>query len=205
MSKTVTPLSPQELIRLLTAARAHSVRDWAMFLTGYLHAMRASEIGNLRLADVDIQTGHIRIARLKGSLMTVQAIEKHRGIPILDEQKALREWLAIRPTDCGDAPFTGKKSGRLSRSQIFRLFQQYATEIGLPEGRRHVHLLKHSLCSHLVRQGVHLARVQIAAGHRSISSTMKYTHLTDGDADVSRQAALMSMDWARGAAAGSEL
>ena len=200
MSKTTVPLSPSELISLLTVARSRSIRDWAMFLTGYLHAMRASELGNLKVSDV--QTGHLRVARLKGSLLTVQAIEKHRGIPILDEQKALREWLNIRPTDCGDYLFTSNKSGRLGRSMIHKLFRKYATEIGLPVGRRNVHLLKHSLCSHLVRQGVHLARVQVAAGHRSISSTMKYTHLTDMDADVSRQNALMGMDWARGAAAG---
>ena len=165
----------------------------------YLHAARASELCNLTLSD--IASGYLTLARLKRSVTTVQAIERHRGVPILDEQKALREWLAIRPTDCGEALFTSTKSGRLTRSQVWRLFKKYAIEIGLPEHRQNPHLLKHSLCSHLVKQGVHLARVQVAAGHRSVTSTMKYVHLTDRDGDTARHNALMNVDWGQAFAA----
>ena len=84
--------------------------------------MRASEVCNLRLDDVDMKNGSIVVERLKGSLRTTQAVTEHRGEPLLNELKALREWLRERRDDGSDFLFTSQKGGRLDRSQFFRLF-----------------------------------------------------------------------------------
>lgn len=70
-------LTTDELLRVLKAAREHSTRDWALLLTVYRHGLRASEAAALRLDD--ITDGQLRIARVKGSLRTVQAIVRHPG------------------------------------------------------------------------------------------------------------------------------
>src|SRR5216683_1935083 len=81
----MTILTPQEMLDLLKAARARSVRDWAMILLAYRHGLRASEVCGLKLADVDLKSGSISIHRLKGSMQTVQPLYPHRGQPLLDE------------------------------------------------------------------------------------------------------------------------
>src|SRR5207249_11922830 len=72
-------LTTDELLRLLKAARERSVRDWALLLTGYRHALRAQELSNLTLNDVDLKTRTIRVRRVKGSLETIQPLEKRAG------------------------------------------------------------------------------------------------------------------------------
>ena len=59
--------------------------------------------------------------------------------------------------------------------------------------KRHPHVLKHSLASHLVAGNVNLALVKQALGHRSINSTMQYVGTTDAQAAEAAQAALMGL------------
>src|SRR5712692_6726206 len=167
-------LTPDELLAVLKAAKARSARDWAMALLAYRHGLRASEVCGLRIADVDLKAGSLSIRRLKGSLHTVQPLYQHRGQPLLDETAALRAWLRKRPADGSDYLFTSQKGGKLGRTQVFRLFQTVAKIAGLPVEKRHPHVLKHSLASHLVAGYVNLALVRQALGHRSINSTMQY-------------------------------
>jgi site-specific recombinase XerD len=62
------------------------------------------------------------------------------------------------------------------------MFQSVAEDAGLPIEKRHPHVLKHSLASHLVAGNVNLALIRQALGHRSINSTMQYVGTTDGQA-----------------------
>src|ERR1019366_9220830 len=116
-------LEPAEVIAVLRAAKSKGPREWAMILVAYRHGMRASEVCNLRVDDVDLKNGNIVIERLKGSLRSTQTLTEHRGEPLLNELKALREWLRQRPEDGSDFLFVSQKGGRLDRSQFFRLFR----------------------------------------------------------------------------------
>ena len=62
------------------------------------------------------------------------------------------------------------------------VWRPVATLAGLSHDKRHPHVLKHSLASHLEAGDVHLALVRQCLGHRSISSTMKYVGFTDSQA-----------------------
>lgn len=61
-------LEPAEVLSVLKAAKAKGSREWAMVLVAYKHGLRASEVCNLRLDDVDLKNGSIVVERLKGSL-----------------------------------------------------------------------------------------------------------------------------------------
>jgi type 1 fimbriae regulatory protein FimB len=127
----MTHLEPHEVLSVLRTAKAKGARQWAMIVMAYKHGMRASEVCNLRLNDLDVKNGSIVVQRLKGSLRTTQALTEHRGKPLLNEVKALREWLRQRRDDGSDFLFTSQKGGRLDRSQFFRLFKAIASEAGL--------------------------------------------------------------------------
>jgi integrase len=186
-------LDPPEVLSVLKAAKTKGPRSWAMILLAYKHALRASEVCNLRLCDIDMKNGSIVVERLKGSLRTTQAVTAHRGEPLLDEVKALRAWMRERPADGSDVLFTSQKGGRLDRTQFFRLFRSVAAEAGLAPEKRHPHVLKHSLATHLVLANVNLALVKAQLGHKSINSTLRYVSTTDKQASQATTAALMGM------------
>jgi integrase len=189
----MTFLTPDETLTVLRVGRSRSIRDWAMILLAYRHGLRASEVCGLKLADIDLKGGSISIRRLKGSMQTVQPLYPHRGQPLLDETSALRAWLRERRADGSDYLFTSQKGGKLDRTQFFRVFQAIAETASLPLGKRHPHVLKHSLASHLVAGNVNLALIRQALGHRSINSTMQYVGTSDGQAAEAAQVALMRL------------
>jgi type 1 fimbriae regulatory protein FimB len=84
-------LTEAEMKRLLDAARGsrHGVRDHAMMLMTYRHGLRVSELIDLRLRDIDLESARLYVRRKKGSLSTHQPIEG-------DELRALRAWLRER-------------------------------------------------------------------------------------------------------------
>ena len=186
-------LTPEELLAILKTARARSARDWTMILLAYRHGLRASEVCDLKMAEVDLKAGSLSIRRLKGSLHTVQPLHRHKGQPLLDEIAALRSWLRERQPDGSDYVFVSQKGGRLHRSQFFRVVQACAEAAGVASQKRHPHALKHSLASHLVAGNVNLALVQQCLGHKAIGSTMKYVAVSDSQATEAAQAALMRL------------
>ena len=186
-------LEPLELLAVLKAARRRSARDWAMILIAYRHGLRASEVCDLKLAHVNLKNRQISIRRLKGSLPTMQPIERHRGQPLLDELRALTTWLRERREDGSEFLFLSRKGGRLGRTQFFRIFKACAKEADLPAKKCHPHALKHSLATHLISENVNLAWVKQCLGHKAIGSTMKYVTVSDTQAAAGAQAALMRM------------
>lgn len=192
-NQTMIPLEPAELLSVLRAAKKKGAREWAMVLLAYRHGMRASEVCNLKLDDLDLRNGSVVVERLKGSLRTTQAVSGHRGEPLLDEQRALRDWLRQRRNDGSDLLFNSQKGGRLDRSQFFRIFRSIAAAAGLPPEKRHPHVLKHSIATHLISANVNLALVKTQLGHKSINSTMRYIATTDKQASQATATALMSI------------
>ena len=169
-------LTEKELLTVLKVAKARSIRDWAMILTGYKHALRASEIAGLTLDD--LREGCLDIRRKKGSLHTVQPLFPHKGEPLLDEVKAIRSWLRVRPDDGSKALFVSQKGGALSREQVHRIFKAICEEAGIAKGKRFVHILKHSRASHLVGS-MDIALLRQLLGHKNIQNTMIYAHASD--------------------------
>ena len=184
------PLSRQELLEVFRQARKASPRDHALFLLSYAHGLRASEAAQLRLSDLSVRDWTLRIERKKRSKTTVQTVLPNAE-RLLDERKALRAWLEIRP-NFGPFLFSKPNGGGLSRIQVYRRYRQYAKAANLPESKCGPHALKHSLAQHMVNERQDVARVQAALGHASVSSTMSYFAISQKQADEARAAALMA-------------
>lgn len=172
-------LESHELLALLRAAKTRSNRDWAMILLTYRHGMRASEVCNLKLGDVDMKCHTVTFQRVKGSMKSMQPLERLAGQPLLDERTALRLWLAERHDDSAYL-FTSQKGGKLSENGFWRLFKVVMADAGL-KGRS-CHSLKHTRASLMIEGGANLAEVRQMLGHKSLSSTLRYVHATDEQA-----------------------
>ena len=164
-------LTEAEVEGLLKAARKgrHRVRNYAMLLLAFRHGLRVSELINMRMADVDLDTGRLFVRRLKGSLSTSQPLEG-------DEIRALRAWLRQRiNAPCCDSPLVFvSERGPMTR----QAFNYICTKIG--KGARlsinvHPHILRHSCGFALANKGCDTRLVQDYLGHRNITHTQIYT------------------------------
>ena len=114
-------LTDGEMKKFLAAARKsrHGVRDYCLMLTAYRHGLRVSELVDLRLADLEMETGRLFVRRLKGSLSTHQPIEG-------DELRAIRAWRRERenyPNASSNYLFLSER-GPLTRQAINYLVEQ---------------------------------------------------------------------------------
>src|SRR5882762_6432645 len=88
----VSALSPDQLRGVLEIAAAKSPRDHAMLLVQYFHGLRASELVNLKLSDLDRRqrVWAVKVERLKGSLETRQSVWEVRASPCGTNGKCLQ-------------------------------------------------------------------------------------------------------------------
>lgn len=167
-----------ELRALLTAARAHSIRDHAIILTGYWHGLRASELADLRVGD--IRDGSIFCNRLKGSERNCQALVNSDD-PLMSERTVIEALCAGKPSSAH--VFTSEHGAGVSRWAVWDIVRKHGRTAGLPELKIHPHSLKHSLARHLLETAP-LTVVQKRLGHIEIENTREYLKATDADADA---------------------
>jgi integrase len=164
-------LTEAEIADFLKAARKgrHSVRNYAMLLLAFRHGLRVSELIDIRMPDVDLDTGRLFVRRLKGSLSTSQPLEG-------DEIRALRAWLRQRiSAPCCNSPLVFlSERGPMTR----QAFNYFCAEVGkrakLPM-RVHPHTLRHSCGFALANKGRDTRLIQDYLGHRNITHTQIYT------------------------------
>jgi integrase/recombinase XerC len=171
-------LGLEDLLRLLEAPPAATplgLRDRALLETLYSAGLRVSELTGLNLEDVDLDAATATV-RGKGRRERLALL----GPPAL---AALRRWLACRDGVAGGrargrpALFLNKNGTRLSARSVGRLLEKYLAQAGL-DPRTSPHTLRHSFATHLLDRGADIRSVQELLGHRSLSTTQVYTHVT---------------------------
>jgi integrase/recombinase XerD len=171
-------LSPGEAERLMEAAAGtapRALRDRALVELMYGAGLRVSEAVGLDRSAVDLEGRLVRCLG-KGS--------KERVVPIGREAaNALRRYLARgRPfLDRRHRPelFLNAQGGALTRAGAFLILRKLAATAGLEPDRVHPHLLRHSFATHLLEGGADLRSVQEMLGHADLSTTERYTHVSD--------------------------
>lgn len=166
-TETIKFLTLDETRRLFAAIT--DKRDKAIFLLAYRHGLRASEVGLLRVSDLDLKRLRVMFHRLKGSLAGEHPLQA-------DEARSLKAWLKSRDTD-SPILFPSRRGLPISRQMLDVLMKGYAEEAAIPKDKRHFHVLKHSIATHLLDAGAELRFVQDWLGHANIQNTVIYTAL----------------------------
>jgi site-specific recombinase XerD len=166
---TITFLTQAEMHRLLDAI--DSKRDYAIFLLAYRHGLRASEVGMLHTDDLNLKDYRLRINRLKKSLAGVHPLQP-------DEVKAIKSYLKERARSRAPALFVSRNNTPISRRRLDELIKHYGERAGIPESKRHFHVLKHSIATHMLDAETDIRFVQDWIGHVSIGNTTIYAQLT---------------------------
>jgi integrase/recombinase XerD len=169
-------LDTAEVRRVLEASRLDTiigVRDRAIIALLYGTGIRASECAGLREGRVN----------LKELIITVRGKGGHeRTLPINEEVAAyLREYIQVRGAQLPAAPFFRSRRGMaLSRGTLYERVRTLGRRARLARSLS-PHHLRHTFASHLVRENVNLVTIRDLLGHRLITSTQIYLHVTAHD------------------------
>ena len=181
------PRQDKKLPHFLTVADIHKLlaappdtdwagrRDRAILETLYSAGIRVSELVGLDVLDVELNDGVITV-RGKGkkerlALLgpeTVQCVSKW-----LDDRKDLLE----RTHKDTTAVFLNNHGGRLTTRSVGRMLSKHLRKAGL-DPRTSPHTLRHSFATHMLDAGADIRGVQELLGHKSLSTTQVYTHVT---------------------------
>jgi integrase/recombinase XerD len=170
-------LSEHQVEALLAAPNVGSalgIRDRAMLETLYATGLRVSELTGLRIAQVSLDMGVVRVLG-KGS--------KERLVPLGEEAIAwIKRYLessraVLAAKGRSDAMFVTTRDGPLTRQAFWALLKRYAVAAGIPSASLSPHVLRHAFATHLLNHGADLRVVQLLLGHADITTTTIYTHV----------------------------
>lgn len=162
------------LIGAIDLSSAEGHRNKAMLEVLYGCGLRVSELIGLKLSNIHLQTGFIKVEG-KGN--------KERLVPIGNQAirflelyiEGDRQQQKIKPGQ-EDFVFLNRRGSSLSRVMIFLIIKDLASRAGIKK-QISPHTFRHSFASHLVEGGADLRAVQDMLGHESITTTEIYTHV----------------------------
>jgi integrase/recombinase XerC len=171
-------LTEADVTRLVAAPSIDQplgLRDRAILETLYSAGLRVGELCSLKTDDLDLGEG----------IITVRGKGKRERLALLGGASvgALRDWLAAREHLLaglgrnGLAVFLNKNGGPLTVRSVGRLLEKYLRLAGL-DPRTTPHTLRHTFATHLLDAGADVRGVQELLGHKNLTTTQIYTHVS---------------------------
>ena len=165
----------QKMLASIDLSEAHGVRNRAMLETLYACGLRVSELINLRLSNLFLDIGFVKV---------IGKNDKERLIPIGEEAikhiqlyiKGIRRLQNNIDPEHENFLFLNRRGKHLSRVMVFMIVKDAARDAGVRK-RVSPHTFRHSFATHLIEGGADLKAVQDMLGHESITTTEIYTHL----------------------------
>ena len=154
-------LSASEVSTLLNSIT--NVKHRTILSLIYSAGLCIGEAINLKIADIDSQRMKVKIRQGKGN--------KERELRLYWRQYQPKTYL-----------FEGQGGAQYSASSIQRVFKRALLKANISKPAT-VHTLRHSFATHLLEKGVDIRYIQKLLGHKSITTTQIYTHLTDQGMD----------------------
>ncbi len=161
-------LSREEVALFLATVK--NPKHKALFMTVYGCGLRIRETTHLRVADIDSQRMLVRVQHGKG--------DRERQVPLTPKllEVLRRYWKQHRPNTW---LFPGSSPDRpIATDSVRQAFQKVSDQVPT---RQHItpHCLRHSYATHLLEAGTDLRTIQVILGHRSVSTTAIYTHVSE--------------------------
>jgi integrase/recombinase XerD len=169
-------LSVDEVSQLLETPdtnKPRGARDGAMLELLYAAGLRVSELVNLKMQDVNLEAGFVRVFG-KGAKERVVPIGLHAKEKI--ESYIQKSRLILLKNRASPYLFVGRAGKPLTRQGFWKLLRKYAGQAQLNK-KVTPHSLRHSFASHLLEGGADLRAVQVMLGHVDIATTQIYTHV----------------------------
>jgi len=152
-----------------------NLKHLAMFKTAFYACLRASEVTNLDVEDINLENLALIVRDGKGGKTSVCYLSE-------EAVDILQQYLSIRP----DFEIEGRRplfftdyGSRFERKQLYRLVIYYKKRAGISKpGGCHV-LFRHTPASLMIKNGCDILTIQQVMRHNHIQTTMRYLHLAD--------------------------
>jgi len=169
-------LSEADVEALLAAPDVNTplgMRDRTMFEVLYAAGLRVSELVGLKVFEVNLDAGVLRIMG-KGS--------KERLVPLGEEavdwvrRYLKKDRIELLKKKSSDHLFVTERGSGMSRQAFWQNIKRYGAR-AVPGKHFSPHVLRHAFATHLINHGADLRVVQLLLGHADISTTQIYTHV----------------------------
>lgn len=176
-------ISSDELTRLLKAAEGNELRklrDRAILELLFSTGLRVSELCSLDIDHIDFKKDEFSI-RGKGDkvrLVFMSDNAKKYLKEYLNKRGDISEAMFIRIQGKSKKPKKDSKNLRLTSRSVQRIIKQYAIKAGITK-KFTPHTLRHLFATDLLENGADIRSVQVMLGHRNITTTQVYTHVSD--------------------------
>jgi integrase/recombinase XerD len=174
LPKTLAAADVEKLLDAPDEGETLGLRDRAMLELMYACGLRVTELVRLGAHQLNLARGVVQVIGKGG---------RERLVPVGEEaQHWLERYLKQgRPELVGHAPvealFVSRRGEGMTRQNFWHLIRRYAKQAGIAT-KLSPHTLRHAFATHLLEHGADLRAVQMLLGHRDLSTTQIYTHVT---------------------------
>jgi integrase/recombinase XerD len=165
----------EELLSKVDTSTPLGMRDKCLFELIYSAGLRVSEAVGLNIKDIDIDSGTAKV-KGKGNKERITLFGASAAEKLTEYLRDVRPKLAGKAKK-SNALFIGRNGKRLSRKGIWK---NYAKSAAIAGTSSHLHTLRHSFATGLLKGGADLRTVQALLGHADLSTTQIYTHVDVG-------------------------
>ena len=173
LPKTLSEQQVEKLLQAPDVSTLIGLRDRAMLETLYATGLRVSELVNLKILEVNLDVGVVRIIG-KGN--------KERLVPLGEDAI---DWIdkyldnsrveLLKQKTC-DAMFVTNRGAAMTRQAFWYMIKRQALLAGI-QNDLSPHTLRHAFATHLINHGADLRSVQMLLGHTDLSTTQIYAHI----------------------------
>ena len=169
-SKLPTVLSIEEVWNLIDAAK--DIKHRLLLMTAYSAGLRAGEVAALKPEHIDSKRMLIKVENGKGGKDRYTVLAKR----LLPE---LRHYYKIRKpqTYLFPSSYKHRKNQPLTYSSVRHIYEKARKKAGIKKGEG-THTLRHSFATHLLEDGQDIRKIQVLMGHRRLSTTIIYLHVS---------------------------
>jgi integrase/recombinase XerD len=173
LPKSLTEQDVEGLLAAPAVTTPFGLRDRAMLEMLYASGLRVSELVTLKVAQVSLDMGVVRVLG-KGA--------KERLVPLGEEALSwvTRYLRDSRPGILGKRQatdlFVTSRGAAMTRQSFWHIIKRYASQAGIRSAVS-PHTMRHAFATHLLNHGADLRVVQLLLGHADISTTQIYTHV----------------------------
>lgn len=172
-----TVLSREEVERMLSCldlSLPQERRDHCIMEVLYTSGLRVSELCNLKISDLFLDEGFLRVVG-KGNKQRLVPLA-HKAVNEVNTWLLERNEIDIKPGE-EDFLFVSHQRGkRVSRITVFHNLKGYALRAGI-EKNISPHTFRHTFATHLLEGGANLRAIQQMLGHEKLGTTQLYTHI----------------------------
>jgi len=166
-------LSEKEVARLIS--NTNNLKHRALLMTSYSAGLRVSELVKLKLTNIDSDRMTIHVQSGKGKKDRMVALSETLLEVLRAYYKVYKPAVYLFESDCKGVPYSTRSAQEVLRKAkaITGIFKKGS-----------IHLLRHAYATHLLEAGTDVRYIQELLGHKSLSTTMLYTHVAQRDTAI---------------------